>query len=291
MLKNWLFRWFKEPVVHFLIAGGGLFALYNVMNPEQPRRAQVVMITEQELNWVRQTWTAQWQRQPDEREFLGLVAGYLKETLLAREAHELGMAQDDVVVRRRLAQKMEFLVQDTARLRLPEEMVLRQYYQVHINRYHPPEKVAFNQIFFTSPERANAALASIESNARDSLRDPSIYLGDPSVLPSELSLSDAQAINSQFGPGFSQQIFGLELDQWQGPVMSAYGAHLVRITHRPAPDAHTFEAARARVVSDWQNAQQERVEQDYLRSLIKKYDIQPDPQIRPLVEAALQEEQ
>lgn len=286
MLKN---RWFKEPIVHFLIAGGFLFALYGGMNPEQPKSARVVLITEQEINWVQQTWAAQWHRPPDERELLGLVAGYIKETLLAREAHDLGMAQDDVVVRRRLAQKMEFMVQDTARLSPPGEMVLRQYYQMHLSLYQPPEKVAFNQIFFTSPVRANAALASIESNGKDLPRALSVSLGDPSVLPSELALSDAQAINSQFGPGFSEQIFGLNPDRWQGPVVSAYGAHLVQITHRPAPEAQTFEVMRARVESDWQNAQQVKVAQEYLRSLTKKYDIQADPRIRPLIEAALQE--
>jgi hypothetical protein len=114
--------------LHFLLVGGLLFAAYAWLDGGSDATPRVVRITAVEVNWLKDTWARQWQRPPSEQELRGMVADYAKEALLARHAHELGLAENDTVVRRRLAQKMEFLVQDTARLAEPGEDELRQLY-------------------------------------------------------------------------------------------------------------------------------------------------------------------
>ena len=108
----------KEPMLHFAIAGGLLFAADAVVNQGPPvsEEAQPIRIGDGEVRWLSETFARQWQRSPSEEELRGLVANLVEEELLAREARSLGLDQDDTVVRRRLAQKLEFLVADTAQV-------------------------------------------------------------------------------------------------------------------------------------------------------------------------------
>jgi hypothetical protein len=95
-----------------------LFAAYAWLNRGGGAAPDAVCITTAEVHWLQEMWARQWQRPPNEQELRGLIADYVKEALLAREARALGLDEHDTVVRRRLAQKLEFLVQDTAHLAL-----------------------------------------------------------------------------------------------------------------------------------------------------------------------------
>src|SRR5687768_14026648 len=109
-------RVIREPLVHFLVAGALLFCAYAWVNRRATvaagDTARVVRIEARDVEWLKQTWQRQWSRQPTDAELRGLALEYLREELLCREARELGLDQDDTVVRRRLAQKMAFLVED-----------------------------------------------------------------------------------------------------------------------------------------------------------------------------------
>src|SRR5688572_26412834 len=99
----------REPLLHFALVGALIFGSYAWLNRgESPASDadRTIRITERELTWLADTSARTWQRAPNESEFEGLIADYLREELLAREARELGLDRDDTVVRRRLAQKM-----------------------------------------------------------------------------------------------------------------------------------------------------------------------------------------
>lgn len=138
----------REPLLHFLLAGSLLFVVYTWLNRDGGDTPRVVHITAADVNWLRETWARQWSRPPDENELRSLVAGHLKEKLLVREARELGLELDDTVVRRRLAQKMEFLVQDAASLTEPGDAELRRLYKKNIADYRSPTQISFTQIYF-----------------------------------------------------------------------------------------------------------------------------------------------
>ena len=117
-------RLLNEPLLHFLVLGALTFVVYSWLNrslPDNTSAAGTVRITSNEIAWLKETWSRQWQREPTCDELRGLVTDFLKEELLAREALSLGLDQNDTIVRRRLAQKLEFLVQETSRLAEPTE--------------------------------------------------------------------------------------------------------------------------------------------------------------------------
>ncbi len=269
-------RWLTEPLLHFLLAGTLLFAAYGWLNRESADAPRTVRISVAEVNWLKETWARQWQRPPTEEELRGLVTDYLKETLLAREATEMGLDENDTVIRRRLAQKMDFLVQDTARLAEPGDAELRRYFDANRARYQAPARVSFTQLFFRSEADAQKGLAQLATRGPDEL-------GDPSMLERDHAEADAQAVTSQFGDAFNREVFGLDAGPWHGPVASSYGFHLVRVNSRQDARPRPFEEVREQVLQDWQRVEQTKAGQRFFAELLKKYDVVVDDSVKPLV--------
>lgn len=266
----------RDPVLHFLLAGGVLFAVYTWIDQGRESEPGLVRISAAEVNWLRETWTRQWTREPDQQELRGLVAGYLREQLLAREARELGLEQDDTVVRRRLAQKMEFILQDTASLAEPEEAVLSKLYDSNRSLYQTPAKVSFTQLFFRSESAAGEALDRL-------ITEESEDLGERSLLAREHAQADQQTLSSLFGPDFAMAVFTLETGHWQGPVASAYGFHLVRVSEHLSAQPLPFEQVRERLAAQWRQDQRVQAKQRYLAALLEKYEVVMDEEAAALI--------
>ena len=109
-------RWLREPLIHFLLLGAALFGISRIVNPAASRTApsRQIVLTLDDLRQLQIGFAAQWQRPPDEREMVGLLEGRIKEEILYREALAMGLDKDDTIVRRRMAQKMEFLAEDVS---------------------------------------------------------------------------------------------------------------------------------------------------------------------------------
>ena len=269
-------RLITEPLLHFLIAGSLLFAVYAWLNPAGDDEPHVVRITTAEVDWLKETWSRQRSRQPDEQELRSLVAHHLKEKLLVQEAKALGLEMDDTVVRRRLAQKMEFLVNDTALLAELEEAALRELYEQNKGNYQTSERVSFNQIYFRNRADAFHGLDALKAHEAHEL-------GDSSLLQRNFVLADKQTVTSVFGPDFSSVVFSLESGQWQEPVESAYGFHLVQINEHQPAGQRSFEEVRQDVLAEWQRIQQGKVKEQYFAGLLKKYDVVMDEDVATLL--------
>jgi len=268
-------RWLKEPLFHFLVAGGLLFVAYDWLDKGHDREPHIVRITAAEVNWLRETWTRQWNHPPGEHELRGLVADYVKEVLLEREARELGMEENDIIIRRRLAQKMEFLVQDTAYLVEPEEDELYRYYNTHRTVYEEPAHVSFTQFYFRDKVSAQQAMQAL-SESNEAVQ------GEQILLERDHVRVDEQTLSSLFGSEFAETVFTLDPGRWNGPIESAYGFHLVLINERQSAQFRPFDEVRAKVLNDWYQSRQNEVNEQYFAILLKKYDVVVEESIKPL---------
>ncbi len=281
---------FKEPLLHFLIAGGLLFAAYGWLNGGArgpgaggPRQ---VRIGDGEVQWLTETWARQWMRGPTREELRGLVTELLKEELLSREARELKLDENDTIVRRRLAQKMAFLVADVSQLSDPTEDDLRRFYQSHPEGFREPARVSFTQIYFSRERRARAADDAKAARARLSRGgkqgDPA-ELGDPLLIESEFEHADEQTVSGQFGSEFARALFALAPGAWHGPIESGYGLHLVRVSEARPARLREFAEVRARVLDEWRDAKQREASRQYFAGLLEKYEIVVDPDVKTLI--------
>ena len=243
------------------------------------------------MAWLSETWTRQSQRPPNDVELQGLIADYLREELLSREARGLELDRDDIVVRRRLAQKMSFLLEDTANLASPTEDELRALYAADRARFEAPAQVSLVTVYFSTDERGDRAPADARS-ALEKLRaggpgaDPAA-MGDRSLLPTEMQAVDEQTIAGTFGHEFARTVIAMEPGDWQGPIDSSFGLHLVRITARRESESRPFEAVRDALVEEWRRRAQEAVKQSYFKGLLERYEIAASDGVRPLIAPAV----
>jgi hypothetical protein len=283
---------FREPLLHFLIAGSLLFSAYQWLNRGAPasQTEGAVRIGDGEVRWLRETFANQWRRGPTGEEMKDLVARLVDEELLAREARALGLDQNDTIVRRRLAQKLTFLVEDTSRIADPGEHELRRFYLNHAGRYRTEPRVSFTHVFF-SPERrshaevdARATLAMVSTANGQREKRPQ---GDPLLLEDTYADVDKQAVTRVFGADFAQAIFALQPGPWSGPVKSAFGVHLVQVTRLSAAEPRRFEDVRNTVMDDWHRQRESETKAAYLTKLRDKYGVVIEDSAKPLFDSDL----
>lgn len=279
-------RVLKEPLLHFLLLGALLFGAFTWLHRGEngSRPEQQVRISENDVKWLAETWTRQWQRPPTRDELRGLVTDFLKEELLSREARQMGLEENDTVVRRRLAQKLEFLMEDASRLAEPTEDDLYKFYAAHPEQFQAESRISFTQVFFSREKRKDAA-----ADAREALTKltagtaRSTDLGDPTLIDAELRDADTQAIASQFGSEFAKSVQRLKPGTWNGPIESGYGLHLVRVSELKPGRLLEFAEVKTQALERWRDQRQSEENEKYFTGLLKKYDVVVDENVKPLV--------
>jgi hypothetical protein len=275
------------------LAGAVLFGAYAWMNrsteSSNASRTTQIHIRAGDVQWLTENWTTQWQRPPTRDELRGLILDYLNEQLLAREARALGLEDDDVIIRRRLAQKLTFLIDDTMRRAEPTENELRQYYEANAQRFRSPARISFVHIYFNPQRRADAL-----SDATDALKlllqagaaPPVAEAGDRLLIESEYRDETGQSIANAFGPDFARAVFALDTDAWSGPIESGYGLLLVRVSARREARLPALSEVSTRVVEEWRREQEQSAKERYLGELRKKYDVVADEEVKALIAPA-----
>jgi hypothetical protein len=179
------------------------------------------------------------------------VADFVREEVLYREALALGLDRDDLVVRRRLVQKMEMLaLRDGPGVSEPD---LMDHYLAHRADYALPESVSFRHVFFSAAARgadAHAAAGAALGDLRDCGADGVSGLGDPPPVPPEVSDWTRPMVEARFGEGFAVSVFEADPGGWRGPVASAYGYHLVLVTRRAPARVPDFAEVAGRIATD-----------------------------------------
>jgi hypothetical protein len=281
----------REPLLHFLILGGLLFGAYAWLNRDAPATTvggvRTVHITDGEVAWLRTAWERQWRRAPDDRELQGLVADYLREELLAREARELGLDEGDTIVRRRLAQKMTFLLEDTAQAAEPTEEELRRLYEANRERFRTAARVSFTQVYFNRDRRGDRSDAdagqALVALSRGTASAAAAGIGDPSLLQRDFADLDEEAVASRFGAAFARTVGALEPGRWHGPIESGYGLHLVRVAASRPPQQRSFTEVRAQLQAEWRRERQKSADEQYFAGLLEKYNVVVDESLKPLL--------
>ena len=269
----------KEPLFHFLLIGLAIFAGNAwLSSAETPESDQTIVVGAGERAWMRTSFEKQWKRPPTTNELEGLTKEYVRETAFYREALEMGLDQDDTIVRRRLAQKLEFLVQDLIDVGEPTNEELDAYFEAHRADYRQPDLFTFTQAF-VDPDKRGAETERHAVTVLEGLKetdDPTSgakELGDPFMLQLYYPERTEADISKLFGGRFAQSVSNLSVGAWQGPVLSGYGMHLVYVHGREAFPEPAFADVRDRVADDWAAAKREELNAEYRDRLLEKYRI------------------
>ena len=210
----------REPLLHFLLLGAALFALHRaVAGPgEAPRE---IVVGRGRIEALAQTFARTWQRPPTPQEFDGLVADFVRDEVLYREAVALGLDRDDTVVRRRMRQKLEFLTED-AQASAPTDAELSAHLAAHADEFRREEQLTFTQIFL-DPTRRGASLPGDAAALLDALRTRPASVdvetaGDGLLLEPRYVDASQRDVAQHFGPAFAEALRAQPAGAWFGPV-------------------------------------------------------------------------
>jgi len=269
----------REPLVHFVFIGAVIYLLYGAFAEPLPEADdKTIVVSAGEIEWMQTAWQKRWNRPPTPEEFDGLIQQYIKETVLYREALTMGLNKHDTVIRRRLAQKLEFLAKDLVALTPPTEEELQAYFAEHRDRYQEPARYTFTQVFIDPDKRGDATLADAEKIkatliAQGDAIDDAGALGDDFMLQNYYPEKDPIEIQKNFGSGFTESLVDLSPGQWHGPVLSGYGVHLVYVSNVSEPPAPVFAEVRERVTLDWKTDRGEELNEKFYANLRDQYTI------------------
>ena len=262
----------RSPLVVFLLLGASVFAVDRWLDDAGAGR--VVTVTEEQLGAIRERWAAQWGRPPTGRELAGLIDEAVREEILYREARRRGLDRGDAIIRRRLAQKMMFLLEDSAEAPARGAGDIETYFAAHAERYHEPRRTTFRHVFLSRERRdpareATAQLRELRAGGGDAWRQ----LGDPFPLLREYAGRTDQEIAELFGGGFASALPALAAGAWHGPVESAHGVHLVQVIGRTEPRVPALDEVRDRVAEDLLESRRRERNEAALQTLRQRYEI------------------
>ena len=270
-------RWLQEPLLHFLLIGAALFVLfYQVADPETVSDNRII-ISETDIDRMITLFERKLQRLPTQQELNGLVEAQIREEVLYREALAMGLDQDDTIVRRRMAQKVEFMFNDLVDAAEPTDEELQRFLSENHDKFIESARTSFIHVYLRADERgdnvkndAQQLLVALNSN-QDST-DP-YTVGDSFMFGNTFdNLSDHQ-ISSMFGSDFRRSLGILATGSWQGPIASGYGFHLVFIKDRTESWLPPLAEIRDSVLYELLAERRQQANSAFYKTLRQRYDV------------------
>lgn len=273
-------RFLHEPLIHFLLIGAALFTVFHFLQParDQSTTSKEIRLSVDELARTTVLFQSQWRRDPTPEEFNRMVEQNVQSEVLYREALAMGLDQNDEIVRRRLAQKMQFLAEDVAAAREPTNEELKSWFEKNNAIFAQPARLSFRHLYFSPDHRGDnahddalKALTQIAGQPEDSKLIDSV--ADAFMFQEYYRDRAPEYLGKEFGPQFAQAIEKLPTASWQGPIESGYGWHLVFIDSVIPGRVPAFEEVESDVKTAWLGEQKTRAWEKAYKEMRAKYTV------------------
>jgi len=272
-------RLLREPLLHFMVLGAVLFVGYAYLKPDTKAESSYeIALTLEELAQLQMLYEAQWRRSPTPEEFSAMVENKVRQEVLYREALAMGLDKNDEIVKRRMAQKMQFIAEDLAAAEEPGTEELRAWYAENSDKFSMPKRLSFRHLYFSPDSRgaqayddAVSSLAKlddqpVDSQLADTLADRFMY---QDYYADQTSISLAK----EFGPQFTVAVAELTPGLWQGPIESGFGWHLVYVDSLVPGRVPAFEEIERDVKTAWLGVQKEIAWRKAYKEMRAKYAV------------------
>ena len=284
----------REPLLHFLLIGAAIFAAFQwTAGDPEPRDGEIV-VTRARIEHLAAIFGRTHLRTPTSEELDGLIADHVREEAAVRAALAMGLDRDDGIIRRRLRQKLEFVSEDLAAPAEPSDDELRAWLVAHPEAFRVEPRFTFRHVYL-DPERHGENLqrdvAQLLARLRQGARgDDPTALGDPLLLGHAFRALPAGEVRKLFGDVFAAALGELDPGQWQGPITSGYGVHLVLVEERAEGRLPDLVEVREAVRREWANALRVAANDKLYQLLLQRYEVtieapRPSPEGQRLAEA------
>lgn len=269
-------RFLREPLLHFLVLGIALFVAYGALSGSGSSTSEIV-VTAGQIEHLTTGFTRSWRRPPSAEELNDLIRGYIREEVYYRQAREMGLDRDDPIIRRRLQQKLEFVSEDVAAQSEPSESDLEALLHSQSGKFRIGLRYTFTHVYL-NPDRHAGNLATDAERLllqlkKDGATADAPALGDRFLLEAKFEAIPDSEVAKLFGTAFSNRLSELPVGQWQGPLKSGYGFHLVLVQRRSDGRIPALGEVREAVIKEWKETQRKKANEDVFKKLLGRYSI------------------
>ena len=275
-------KFIRDPIFHFLLIAIALFAV-DAYSTRSVDAQKVIEVDQARIEWLKSASKKENGRLPTDGELQRLIDNHVRDEVFFREALAMGLERDDVIIRRRLVEKLRFLIEDVATSTVPGEQELREFYQLMQDSFREPERYSFSHFYFSNDARSDA-----RSDAEQALlqltgsgAEPAKKLGDPFMMRYHYANQGQSQIGNSFGSDFALDISKLAAGPWSGPLQSVYGWHLVKLNEKTASYIPDFEQVREEVLAQWQEQQRVKANDEIFARLRAGYSVRILPGQEP----------
>jgi hypothetical protein len=274
-------RIIREPLFHFLLLGAAIFAVYGVATRHKTDKPGQILVTQGTIENLVTGFTRTWQRPPTEEELQGLIRDHIREEVAYREALALGLDRDDMIVRRRLQQKFEFLSDELTSRIEPSDTELQHFLEAHSTLFQSEPVLSFRQVYFNpqlhSENTPRDVARVLDGLQRSRSPDNATRLGDPFLLAESFENVSLSDVKKTFGEKFASVISALPAGNWRGPIQSGYGVHLVFVVKHTNSHLPSLAEVRDQVRREWLNQKRKEATDQLYGSLLKRYTVKIEP--------------
>ena len=254
--------WTREPLVHFLAAGAAIWVVLAWQGEPVDPASRTISVTREDRARLALQWERTLQRPPTDAELDSLTEQFIREEVLYREALRLGLDQDDAVLRKRLAGKMDYLAASMAETATASDATLQAWLARHPERFATDVRYSFDQLWYADRKAAERALRAAAPR------------GEDISLPPALERAPGREVEERFGGRFRTALDEVPVGTaWSGPVESGFGWHLVRLRARETGKVPPLARIRDKVEADWQSATAAARKEEAYRLLRDSYRI------------------
>jgi len=264
-----------------LLAFGLLAALLILLAKGPPGDGQDmarVAFTMADVAQVSATFERTWSRPPTAVELQKAFEQYVRSEVLYREALARGLDRNDPVVRMSLVRKITMLGTAQAQAAEPTAEEIEAYFDLRAERYRVPASLSLMQVYLNRDRRgdgvAEDAARLLATLAEEDPRPEDLPgWGDSSMLPRVATDASEDDLVRTFGNEFRDTVVSLPVGQWQGPVESGFGLHLVKITHREDSRIPEWTEVGARIATDLAYEGRKAAEDQFYAEVLPRYQV------------------
>ena len=266
-------------------------AILIAKGPPTSDASRRVVVTGADLLQQRAAFMRTWQREPTAEELRSALEQHIRQEVLYREALAREYDRDDLVVRRAMQQKMEFLAASQALQEPPTEEEIEAFFALRQERYRLPAVLSFSQVYLSPDKRGvGAEQAAIDLLAQLRAEDPNAQdlasYGDSIMLETSYVGQTERDVAATFGELFTEAVIRLPVGEWQGPVSSGYGLHLVNVVEREESRVPEWREVAGRVIGDMEFESKASAKDQLYQEIAQNYEVFLDGEVRAFLESA-----
>jgi hypothetical protein len=256
--------WLREPLLHFVVLGGVLFAAdhFLIGKADDPH---TIVIGAEVNSEARSTFKSARGREPTKDELDALHRVWIDNEVLYREGLALQVDKGDPAIRERVIFKALSVVDANVHVPTADAKVLRAWFESHRDKYDAPARYDFEE----------AALSGDSSEAAVREFVTALNSGTPGDSKAGLRVFKARpqgSLAESYGPGFAAALQKVPPNTWQA-IQTRDGWRAIQLKAISPATPAAFEAIRGVVMHDWIDATASEQRSAAVRALAKKYTV------------------